>query len=573
VATPRFAAFPVTQGFGPTSEPLDSGGVNKGVDYALPPGTPVDAAVGGLVLAVGDQGDGWGISVKVRDAEGNLHNYGHLSAVNVRAGQRVSEGTILGKSGSTGKSTGPHLSYDVADARGQYIDPAPFVGGAPGGGGGAQPAYMTQRPGGVAQPRAAPMDPLDDDALGPSGAGEGEPGGGEALPPQPTDWYAEGVDAATRVNMLGKAGYVWVGQRNLLPDMKGKNAPWRAPDGSVILEHQALDIVGAAQQQQSARAAAAKATAPVPGIEGMLEQLLRAEYAKPVNGATPSASRDPDAILRIMQAQQKLADGEAKQLRLDDGTIITGKMLASADPITRQQFVAELESRQRKADKESYDLLNQYGIDYNDFAQTSYTNSRAATNDANANLNNDYRNKIEAVRQSLDLDKITIEQAGAEIDRILNGMQESRARAQLETETALKAAPFATVGGKTGLTGADLGASVSGLAGFGGIQNPENTALIQFPGTTHIDVASLMAQGDAALGVAGQPLPAIPKVQTQYGQIPTPPTFAQGPTPPQLMMPTQLPQQAPAYYSGGDPYANILMPGYVPTGYNPEEGQ
>lgn len=136
---PSWASAQVTQGFGPTDEQLDAGytddnGVwhpnfNKGLDYGLPTGTPIDAAVGGEVISAGDSGDGWGISVKIRDANGLIHNYGHLDSTDLTPGERIGAGVIIGKSGNTGKSTGPHLSYDVYDENGRFKDPTPFVTG------------------------------------------------------------------------------------------------------------------------------------------------------------------------------------------------------------------------------------------------------------------------------------------------------------------------------------------------------------------------------------------------------------------------------------------------------------
>jgi murein DD-endopeptidase MepM/ murein hydrolase activator NlpD len=128
----NFSGYQITQGFGPTNERLDSayGGYanfNKGLDFAMPVGTPVGATTGGRVISVGDVGDGWGTRVWVEDAEGNIHNYGHLSGVNVRQGDQVQPGQIVGASGNTGKSTGPHLSYDVRDAQGNYFDPSRFL--------------------------------------------------------------------------------------------------------------------------------------------------------------------------------------------------------------------------------------------------------------------------------------------------------------------------------------------------------------------------------------------------------------------------------------------------------------
>lgn len=131
----------ITQGFGPTSTKLDGpyqgySNFNKGLDFSLPIGTPIGANVSGTVVSAGDSGDGWGISVKIRDAEGNVHNYGHLAGVNVQPGQQVTAGTVVGASGNSGKSTGPHLSYDVRTASGEYVEPSRWVNGVGAGVGG-----------------------------------------------------------------------------------------------------------------------------------------------------------------------------------------------------------------------------------------------------------------------------------------------------------------------------------------------------------------------------------------------------------------------------------------------------
>lgn len=131
---PEWWEYPITQGYGPTDTTLDSGYAgaahfNKGYDYGTPMGTPIKAIVGGTVLSAGDAGDGWGYSVKVRDAQGNTHNYGHLSGVNVKPGQTVDPGMLVGSSGNSGRSTGPHLSYDVWTPSGEFINPEPFVNG------------------------------------------------------------------------------------------------------------------------------------------------------------------------------------------------------------------------------------------------------------------------------------------------------------------------------------------------------------------------------------------------------------------------------------------------------------
>ena len=118
----------VTALFGPTNEPLDSGGFNKGIDIGVPVGTPIKAVAGGTVIQAGDRGDGWGTSVKIQDANGFIHNYGHLSSAGLQVGQQVAPGTVVGKSGNTGASTGPHLSYDVLNSSWQAVDPSPWLG-------------------------------------------------------------------------------------------------------------------------------------------------------------------------------------------------------------------------------------------------------------------------------------------------------------------------------------------------------------------------------------------------------------------------------------------------------------
>jgi len=154
---PSWATAPRTQGFGPTDEVRDGGYTdpetgeyfphfNKGIDFALPVGTPIEAAVGGEVVHIGRAGDGWGISVKIRDANGNIHNYGHLSEIAQGKGTIVKAGDIIGKSGDTADpipgtdmftSSGPHLSYDVwKESNGAFFDPKDLIAGGGDAGGG-----------------------------------------------------------------------------------------------------------------------------------------------------------------------------------------------------------------------------------------------------------------------------------------------------------------------------------------------------------------------------------------------------------------------------------------------------
>ena len=123
---------PITQGFGVDESGLGLGltGGNKGYDFGVLEGTPVSAVTSGVVISAGPSNDGWGISVKIQDAEGYIHNYGHLSGVNVNVGDQIGPGTIVGASGDTGLSTGAHLSYDVLMPDGSTaVDPSRWLEG------------------------------------------------------------------------------------------------------------------------------------------------------------------------------------------------------------------------------------------------------------------------------------------------------------------------------------------------------------------------------------------------------------------------------------------------------------
>jgi murein DD-endopeptidase MepM/ murein hydrolase activator NlpD len=92
-----------------------------GVDYAAPVGTPVRASGGGVVTLAGWSG-GYGKTVKIRHPNGYQTLYGHLSRINVKAGQRIEQAEIIGAVGTTGLSTGPHLDYRMIK-NGTYVDP------------------------------------------------------------------------------------------------------------------------------------------------------------------------------------------------------------------------------------------------------------------------------------------------------------------------------------------------------------------------------------------------------------------------------------------------------------------
>ncbi len=110
---PPVTDFPLTSGFGNRIHPI-SGDVrfHEGVDFGTPNGTPVKAAKQGTVAFAGWHG-GYGKTVIVQHAADYETLYAHLDELLVNAGDRVPQGKILGLSGSTGYSTGPHLHFEI----------------------------------------------------------------------------------------------------------------------------------------------------------------------------------------------------------------------------------------------------------------------------------------------------------------------------------------------------------------------------------------------------------------------------------------------------------------------------
>ena len=98
---------------------------HQGLDIVAPVGTKVVAPADGIVTRVGESG-GFGLSVFVSHGYGVVTRYGHLSSTLVKVGQRVRRGDPLATTGSTGRSTGPHLHYEVVVHQ-KTVDPLQFI--------------------------------------------------------------------------------------------------------------------------------------------------------------------------------------------------------------------------------------------------------------------------------------------------------------------------------------------------------------------------------------------------------------------------------------------------------------
>jgi murein DD-endopeptidase MepM/ murein hydrolase activator NlpD len=117
---------PVTSGFGQRNHPISgSSRMHTGVDLGASSGTPIKAAEGGTVVMAGPNG-GYGNWTLIDHGGGLATGYGHQSAIGVRVGQHVSRGEVIGRVGSTGASTGPHLHWEVR-VNGNPVDPMGWV--------------------------------------------------------------------------------------------------------------------------------------------------------------------------------------------------------------------------------------------------------------------------------------------------------------------------------------------------------------------------------------------------------------------------------------------------------------
>jgi murein DD-endopeptidase MepM/ murein hydrolase activator NlpD len=129
VAVPSIApvqGFRLTSAYGVREHPILGGErMHKGLDLAVAAGTPVLAPADGVVEKA-SWFSSYGNFIEIAHGGNMETRYGHLSGYNVVAGQHVHKGDVIGYVGSTGRSTGPHLHYEVRIG-GEAVDPTPYM--------------------------------------------------------------------------------------------------------------------------------------------------------------------------------------------------------------------------------------------------------------------------------------------------------------------------------------------------------------------------------------------------------------------------------------------------------------
>jgi murein DD-endopeptidase MepM/ murein hydrolase activator NlpD len=115
-----------SSGFGVRIDPFFSRpAMHTGLDFRGDIGDPVRATAAGVVTHAGPSG-GYGKMVEIGHSSGLATRYGHLSEIDVHVGQKIKGGQIIGRVGSTGRSTGPHLHYETR-VDGEPVDPTKFL--------------------------------------------------------------------------------------------------------------------------------------------------------------------------------------------------------------------------------------------------------------------------------------------------------------------------------------------------------------------------------------------------------------------------------------------------------------
>lgn len=123
--------LPIAGGYRLTAGFAESGGRwyghrHTGQDFAAPRGTPVRAVAAGVVRVAAFRGS-YGRRIEIRHDDGTTTTYSHLSSIAVRPGERVAAGQRIGRVGSTGNTTGPHLHLEVLRGNDEFVNPVRWL--------------------------------------------------------------------------------------------------------------------------------------------------------------------------------------------------------------------------------------------------------------------------------------------------------------------------------------------------------------------------------------------------------------------------------------------------------------
>jgi hypothetical protein len=287
-------------------------------------------------------------------------------------------------------------------------------------------------------------------------------------------------------------------------------------------------------------------------IDALLSSLIEnqpqpGDFTDEVQNGTvvyPATEQYQDALSSWMtslqsaaQLRQSFAEEEAGMFRMEDGQIITREQMDGLDAGSRAQVEAYIANKNIERQNAFNQIVNELDL-------TEFTTGQNSAGMENQRRSTDFQNQMEGYREQIGLDMANQNTASKKVDRQLSGMQEASSRAATAMDALLKAAPWGTTNGKSSFSPADLGGAVSSMARFGGIG--ANDPLVNFTGTQTIDPNAMFNFFDQQMGVSG-PLPQIPDLMTQPGQIPQAPgsipiqqgspSFAR----PQAPVPTPMP--------------------------------
>ena len=99
--------------------------MHKGLDIATRSGTPIIAPADGLVVFAGREG-GFGNMIIIDHGYGITTRFGHCSSLDAKLGQKIKRGDVIARVGNTGRSTGPHVHYEVA-VNGVSVNPSRYI--------------------------------------------------------------------------------------------------------------------------------------------------------------------------------------------------------------------------------------------------------------------------------------------------------------------------------------------------------------------------------------------------------------------------------------------------------------